>query len=530
MKQPTKPNPNRTTLLSVLALLESLTVAIILAFVFRGFVVEAFVIPTGSMAETLMGEHAETICPNCRFEYPNGVPPRGSRSEQHYRSRSPLVCPNCGSREVVLEKSTPRHAGDRVLVLKPLYFLSRYKCFEWMGPKRWDVVVFLFPGNGKDNYIKRLTGLPGESVEVIDGDLYINGQIARKTPAAQNGLWVTVFDNDYQRSHDLRGWPPWQSATGQLKTDLSGRVLKLKGRQEIIYDRRITNSLGYNALRSTPDNAIVDDLRLSFDAIPSRLTSDSELTAVLSKRDRLFRVRLTVAESGPTVELQQGHRPADSPRTILWRTMLNDDGSDLLYQPDSLAVGQSIRLALQNVDYTVSVWVDGREVLATTDSNCPSPSPVQAHRLAAGTVAPPRVAITTTDCDVDLLHLKLQRDVYYTSPPSIMVPSQDRRDDPGAAALNGKHPHGVGEPFVLPPSAEYPQPAYFMLGDNSSDSQDSRYWWGKHKGLGDDYLRGTVPRSHMIGKAFFVYWPAGGHMFTPKLPFVPRVGKMRLIH
>ena len=130
---------------------------------------------------------------------------------------------------------------------------------------------------------------------------------------------------------------------------------------------------------------------------------------------------------------------------------------------------------------------------------------------------------------MDLLHLKLQRDAYYTSPASIIVPTQDKRDDPGAAALNGTMPHGVGGPFLLPPTTEYPEPAYFMLGDNSSDSQDSRYWWGRHKGLGDDYLRGTVPRSHLIGKAFFVYWPAGGQIFTERLPFVPRVGKMRLI-
>ena len=55
-----------TSVLSVLGLLESLTLAIVLALVFRGFVVEAFVIPTGSMAETLLGIHAEIICPFTR--------------------------------------------------------------------------------------------------------------------------------------------------------------------------------------------------------------------------------------------------------------------------------------------------------------------------------------------------------------------------------------------------------------------------------------------------------------------------------
>jgi len=52
--------------------LESIVVAFILAFVFRAFVIEAFVIPTGSMAATLYGEHMTFICPDCGYEYAYG--------------------------------------------------------------------------------------------------------------------------------------------------------------------------------------------------------------------------------------------------------------------------------------------------------------------------------------------------------------------------------------------------------------------------------------------------------------------------
>src|SRR6476659_5463063 len=45
---------------------ESIAVAFILAFLFRTFVAEAFVIPTGSMATTLMGRHKDVQCPNCK--------------------------------------------------------------------------------------------------------------------------------------------------------------------------------------------------------------------------------------------------------------------------------------------------------------------------------------------------------------------------------------------------------------------------------------------------------------------------------
>ncbi|NIA08064.1 MAG: hypothetical protein GWP14_10615, partial [Actinobacteria bacterium] len=63
-----------TSVLSVISLLESLTLAIALALIIRGFVIEAFVIPTGSMAETLLGAHTETVCKTCRYTYITGVP------------------------------------------------------------------------------------------------------------------------------------------------------------------------------------------------------------------------------------------------------------------------------------------------------------------------------------------------------------------------------------------------------------------------------------------------------------------------
>src|SRR6478752_4853853 len=49
--------------------IESIVVAFILALFIRGFEAEAFVIPTGSMAPTLMGRHKEITCPQCGHVY-----------------------------------------------------------------------------------------------------------------------------------------------------------------------------------------------------------------------------------------------------------------------------------------------------------------------------------------------------------------------------------------------------------------------------------------------------------------------------
>ena len=74
---------------------EAIVVAFILALVVRGFEAQAFVIPTGSMAPTLMGRHKELACPQCGFVYCRNaseeVEPRTVESDALYSG----LCGNC---------------------------------------------------------------------------------------------------------------------------------------------------------------------------------------------------------------------------------------------------------------------------------------------------------------------------------------------------------------------------------------------------------------------------------------------------
>ena len=120
--------------------------------------------PTGSMAPTLLGFHKELTCPNCQFPFVVGMDEQG-------RTGRP-VCPNCGQ-DGLGKVAAVECNGDRLLVQKFL--------FDFRRPRRWEVAVFQSPAEPDQAYVKRVVGLPGESIQIVDGDVHIDGRIARKS-------------------------------------------------------------------------------------------------------------------------------------------------------------------------------------------------------------------------------------------------------------------------------------------------------------------------------------------------------------
>ena len=81
--------------------------------------------------------------------------------------------------------------GDRIFVSKYTYGYSKHsfpfspnftnKRFFSKSPKRGDLVVFKTPADNRTDYIKRLIGLPGDTIQFIDGEIFINDKkILRK--------------------------------------------------------------------------------------------------------------------------------------------------------------------------------------------------------------------------------------------------------------------------------------------------------------------------------------------------------------
>ena len=89
--------------------------------------------------------------------------------------------------------------GDYLFVSKFSYGYTRYS-FPWSPklfsgrilagtPERGDVVVFRLPTDPKVDYIKRVIGLPGDTVQVKAGRLYINGKMVERRRAGQVVVW-----------------------------------------------------------------------------------------------------------------------------------------------------------------------------------------------------------------------------------------------------------------------------------------------------------------------------------------------------
>lgn len=197
---------------------ESVVVAFVLAFLFRAFVAEAFVIPTGSMAPTLMGAHKDITCSHCGEQYQASASMEYDSNSGALQPRKTLAstCANCRGINVYDFRNEPNHetfSGDRILVSKFDYVLSK--------PERWDVFVFKFPLEARMNYIKRLIGLPGETLRIEGGDVYVQTQesaaweIARKPPHKIQAMKQVVHDTTHQPAELVAsGWPSsWQPWT-----------------------------------------------------------------------------------------------------------------------------------------------------------------------------------------------------------------------------------------------------------------------------------------------------------------------------
>lgn len=547
-QQPPKKRDSETNIKETI---ESILIAFILAFMFRAFVVEAFVIPTGSMATTLLGAHMRFTCEDCGFPFDVSFQtPSADESESDVPATSQKIfslrCPNCGFKVPRQNSSnpenradnTPVHYGDRILVLKYIYLLQ--------DPKRWDVVVFKSPDdpdhyNYTQNYIKRLVGLPGEAVMILDGDIFTapaekSGmldayQIQRKPRNVQNALWRVVYDHDHRPTGKTRSWTdrdgvtfkdkpwtnPWQQQPGesgwQLGDGPGARTFRFddpKGQATIRFAEDanpvtdpLTDVTWYDATwfqRASHDSynddsyrgdQNISDVKLEF--FYQRFAGDGDLRVSLSKTEQYpFSAVITPGKAS---------------------LLLN--GREIQAVSHSHDFSRPTHVEVENYDYRITIRIGGEELISHE-------YPPDIRRLMEAfekheRLPKPQIKITASRQTSELSHVKLWRDVYYGNRPARTQSGEFQWASPA------QFPHRVATLGV---------DDFFVCGDNSPLSGDARTWSSAISLPAEDLFvePGRVPRRFMLGKAFFVYWPSGYKPFQSAPAITPNFGEMRFIH
>jgi signal peptidase I len=457
---------------------EWMITAFILAFLVRAFIVEAFRIPTGSMADTLKGDHFRLCCLQCGYKYDCG-----SDMERYRLGRDAIAagsvrapisrCPSCGHYDSG-GRAVPISNGDRILVLKCFY--------QFFEPKQWDVVVFKNPLNPPENYIKRLIGRPGETVEIIDGDVYIDGQISRKPAKVQEELWMPVYDNDYQPVRPQEGsfnghaWQQPLRNAGGAKWSIDPNdptKFRLKSPADetstLVYDTSLGNDFratyAYDSVGDYKHMPYCSDVMVRFYA--QSAGHQGGVGIAVSKYQTVYRAWVDLSSG----EMAIAKVSATGEEAVLERKKI-----------DASAMNKPAPVEFANVDHKL-VFQFGSEKL-TYDLGR---SAGDMGERKKDTQAVVKIFGSGT---LTLSHIAIFKDIHYTGRRSIGGPEEGRAIE--------------GNPFTLG------KDEFFVLGDNSPNSEDSRWW--TRAGIGNNrqsYREGVVPRDYLVGKALFVYWPGG---------------------
>lgn len=552
----------------VRALAEWLVLLALAVTLFRCFGVESYMISTGSMAPCLLGFHTRITCPACGMTFAHGAPvpddptgigarPRMARALAVAGSSDgteTVRCPNC-SRVCTIGTQAERTEGDQLLVHKDAY--AWRELARQGGPRRWEIAVFRNPEDAQMAFVKRVVGLPGETIELIDGDVFANGQRQRKPLRAQLSARIPVSLHDHAVVDDDPDWAArWHPGGSGSSWSLSGTqwlyvpratrgsltaagAASAEGWDWITY-RHWVRSGGATVtavpLARWPEGLATPDPLLSpleYDAANGRLSCLGALPHAQWERwdsatgDRDFQKALwELYQESHVVPLTDespynppGVGPANPVHDLLVELTLTWRGGGGLFAIELTDGSREFRAEFDFGRNQVRIVADGdtplhsgpfslsrdapaevtfstfdRQVLLALDGEliC-DPIPYERNSEPERPLRRP-VRFGVRGAAVGVEQLALYRDVYYTPHPD-----EERLS----------YSLGAGE--------------YFVLGDNSSVSIDSRHW-----------VRPGVPAAAFIGKPLVVHLPSrslklewGGKVRQIRVPDFGRIRYIR---
>ena len=353
---------------------ESLVTAVVLALLIKGFVVDAFRIPTGSMQPTLFGEEKLDLY-------------------------------------------------DRILVDRVSYLAS--------DPERFEVIVFKFPLDQSRNFVKRVVGIGPEELELRGGDLFRRADesepwsVVRKPAAVQESLLRSMDPVD-EASASFGDLPAGWSAEG----------------------RSVTTSASAGVARFRPELGTLRDHTLDgYPASIARALEDRVHTFGTHPIGDLRVAGLVTLGAAPSVfyELVEGPLTYRFEISAEGRALITARGGDsqkppleLVSRTCELDPTRPFTFTAQNIDDLLSLGIDGRWVAVAEIE----PTLDQRSEVRLGH---PGVSDANAEAP-RFVELSVSRDIYYTA---------DRATSSRISVPAGH---------------------YYVLGDNTRDSSDSRQW------------------------------------------------------
>ncbi len=328
-----------------------------------------------------------------------------------------------------LRGETSEGRGDRILLDRTAYDVA--------PPARWDVAVFHYPLNQSRRFIKRVAGLPGEHLRIHEGDIWVRAPgaehhaIPQRSRATRSRHAFLVYPREASPDLELEPDHFWRRAVSPSSwTFPSFGVLQFAGGAP-------ATVTAAHAIEEQSDRAtwgtglhrgeLVMDVRIAGTVeIPEQATVDASGRVRLSWRpDEGTEAFLELTGKGGTAKIT---RKGEPPIVASFAT--------------KLVPGMAARCELEFVDAHLYVWIDG-DLAATLaeDRRIGSMRYDREPTLSVGAAGPP----------VTVRAFQIHRDLYFVNAWSANP----------AAARDG---------------VEVPKGAYFVLGDNSHNSSDSRRW------------------------------------------------------
>ena len=414
----------------------------------------------GSMAPHFLGDHFEVQCKGCSSEVVADF-------EQSQKSQA-LICPFCGTSNPVSD--CRRRPSDRVKIELDSESISR-----------WDVVAFellsAHQAGIEEAGIKRVVGLPGETIEIREGNLWLNGNLIRKTIDQQKRTRVLIHDSR-KTNFETALWQPVDSQglrlegaghrfeEGRFKFDSQNENSMMRW-FEFCNQRNYEHKLDEKEASDQAGDQAGDQAVWAW-PIEDSYGYNQSLWRNLNVVDEIFvSLKLATASiscvgwkygNGGTYEIQVDFE--DRALTLLKHRQAGQISTELFKLPDRALRTPEVEIEFSTIDGLAVVLIAGVEV-ARFELESPAKNSSEAKRASSPLQIGIAFGATAVAGEDPLSRVRVWRDIYY-------LPA----DEAAESQTLGGSPDG-----------------YLLLGDNQPISIDSRHW-----------PQAGVPREQLIGK------------------------------